>query len=311
MDAGPPLHQTVAQTLAVLTEAAAALSGAGLDSALVLDTITDLIVEHVGDAALAYVIAPNGVDFVIEAGTSSNVGMHATVTSLQGRPPYRVDDDSLVARCARDRETMVIPRVDLRTLPLPDAYRYEYESSPVRSLVYVPLATETEVLGVLAVARNLDTGEPFADADVEITCDLAELATRALANTRLHRELAASTALFETAFHSAPIGMALVSMTDDLGRLVQVNASLAEMTGYTETELLSMRVPDLFPPEARVRIEDDLHTASTGTPSDARALGRLVRRDGTQIEARVDARGVVVPGRPAHIGLMQVQMEAR
>lgn len=297
------------ETLAVLTEASAALTGAGLDTPVVLDTITDLLVEHIGDAAIAYVIAPNGTDFEIEAVTTNDPGMASEVRRLQARPPYRIDDDSFVARCARGRETLVLPRVDLRTLQpaLPAAYRIEYTHAPIRSLIYVPLVTGAETLGVLAVARTLDEGEPFDYAEVELTCDLAELATKTLVNSRLHRDIASSTALFEAAFVSAPIGMALVSTTDDLGRFVRVNASLVELTGYTEAELLGMRVPDLFPARLRERIETDLHEAATGSPSGARALGRLVHRDGTEIEARVDARAVRVPGRPAHIGLMQVQ----
>lgn len=118
----------------------------------------------------------------------------------------------------------------------------------------MPLCTESETLGVLTVTRVLNAREPMTDADLELLCDLGELATRSLANSRLHRDLADATALFETAFRSAPIGMALVSITDDPGRIVRVNDAMTMATGHSGHELLSMHVTALFPAHSAIAL---------------------------------------------------------
>lgn len=298
------------QHLAVLTEASAALTGAGLDPHVVLDTITDLLVEHMGDSALVYVLGANGVDFEVGAITSRNPEAVVVAQQAETAAHRVIDDDSFVARCARQKAPILLPRVDLLELdpPLPPAYRKVIESTPIRSLAYVPLINREDVLGVLTVTRILPLWEPMDEADLDLLCDLAELASSAVASTRVHRDLAYSTALFETAFHAAPIGMALVSVDDDPGRLVRVNASMSDMTGYSAAELLAMRVAALFPADVQQRIEDGVRSAASGELRTTSTVGRLVRRDGTEVSAQVDARGVQVPGRRARIGLLQVQV---
>ena len=64
---------------------------------------------------------------------------------------------------------------------------------------------------------------------------------------RRHAEaLEESEERFRIAFGHAPIGMALVSPE---GNLMQVNRSLCEIVGYSETELLTMKFQDLSEPE--------------------------------------------------------------
>lgn len=310
MGAGMRDELEAREHLAVLTEASAALTGAGLDTPVVLDTITDLLVEHVGDSAIVFLLATNGVDFEVGSVTSRNARLAPVTQRIEMASRHRIDDGGLLARCAREQVPLLFPHVDLGALdpPLPAGYRDHVDETTLRSLAYVPLVHADETLGVLVVTRILDHVEPIDDADLDLVCDLGELATRSLLNTRLHRDLATSTALFETAFRAAPIGMALVSTTDDPGRIVRVNASMTKVTGYTEDELLAMRVPALFPADVERRIEADLRAAASGELTTAGTVGRLVTRDGTEVMARVDARGVQVPSRPAHIGLLQIQV---
>lgn len=302
------------QGLAVLTEASAALRNAGLETPVVLDTITSLLVEHVADTAIVYLLADNGIDIEVGALTSRSSAVMPAVVERESTVQYRIDGPAPIERCVREAKPLRFPVVDLTTLvSLPDSYRRMLEADPMRSIVYLPLMTGTEALGVLVVTRGLQEHGPISDAEFELACDLAWIAARALASAKLHREVARSTALFETAFHAAPIGMALVSTTADPGRLMQVNAALTEATGYSESELLGMRVPQLFPPEARPQIEGDLRSAAAGRPEESQSRhvrGHLICRDGTAVSAQIDACGVAVPGRPSRIGLLQVQVLA-
>jgi diguanylate cyclase (GGDEF)-like protein/PAS domain S-box-containing protein len=59
-----------------------------------------------------------------------------------------------------------------------------------------------------------------------------------------HDRTTASEARFRSAFDDAPIGIALVDLD---GRFSRVNPSLCATTGYSEPELLAMRIQDLAP----------------------------------------------------------------
>jgi hypothetical protein len=73
-------------------------------------------------------------------------------------------------------------------------------------------------------------------------------------------ELNESRERFTKAFNDAATGMAVTSASqNDLGRFLEVNASLCEMTGYSEEELLQKRFADLTHPDD---LPQDLEGAS-------------------------------------------------
>src|SRR5437867_11759138 len=78
----------------------------------------------------------------------------------------------------------------------------------------------------------------------------AELADQTDALRQTTESLPESQERFHSAFHSAAIGMALVSPE---GRCLQVNDSLCEIVGYSESELLATTLQAITHP-------DDLET---------------------------------------------------
>jgi diguanylate cyclase (GGDEF)-like protein/PAS domain S-box-containing protein len=62
-----------------------------------------------------------------------------------------------------------------------------------------------------------------------------------------HQRTIASEARFRSAFDDAPIGIALIDLD---GRFTRVNTSMCATTGYSEEELLRMRIQDLAPADA-------------------------------------------------------------
>ena len=67
-----------------------------------------------------------------------------------------------------------------------------------------------------------------------------------------HDRTIASETRFRSAFEDAPIGIALIDLD---GRFSRVNASLCVTTGYSESELLGMRIQDLAPTDERDHLD--------------------------------------------------------
>lgn len=102
---------------------------------------------------------------------------------------------------------------------------------------------------------------------------------------------------FQKTFVDAPVGM---MMTDGEGRYIRVNRAMCEFTGYSESELLSMRYGDLTDPEDAAQ-EDLAAQNPTGARYQSFQIEKRYRRkDGCEVWALVfvlrifDASGAVL-----------------
>ncbi|MFO7273039.1 MAG: GAF domain-containing protein [Sphaerobacter thermophilus] len=135
-----------------------------------------------------------------------------------------------------------------------------------RSSIVVPLIARDRTLGVISFILT-EPGREYGPSDIALAEELAQRVAIAVDNALLHRELAraveqqaASLALFDTLFASAPVGLALLDR--DL-RYVRVNDAIAAMNGLPPEAHLGKTVRDLFPhlaPEIEPRIRHVLET---------------------------------------------------
>jgi diguanylate cyclase (GGDEF)-like protein/PAS domain S-box-containing protein len=95
--------------------------------------------------------------------------------------------------------------------------------------------------------------------------------------------------LFESAFHYAAIGMALVG-TD--GRFLRVNRSLCDLLGYTDAELLRLTFQDITHPEDLNSDLEQLQKLAYGEIETYRMDKRYFHRDGHEIWARLSVSAV-------------------
>lgn len=92
-------------------------------------------------------------------------------------------------------------------------------------------------------------------------------------------------------------GPVAIFVADDDGRYLAVNAYACELLGYTRSEFLDLRVPDVaVDPEAEANYSEMRRTGShTG-------LSRLRRSDGSEIEMHFRASQTTVGGMRVYIG---------
>ncbi|MFY9611250.1 MAG: EAL domain-containing protein [Blastocatellia bacterium] len=148
---------------------------------------------------------------------------------LIGPPAFKSDP---LFRPARAR----LPRVD----PI-----VGFMAAPLAGIVAMLIGTNgffaiIAVAPILAVILFVLFGNLIALRQAEASTTEAKEAKRYLVAVKESEEL------FRSAFDHAPIGMGLVSQA---GRWLQVNSSLCEIVGYSESELLEMDFQSLTHPE--------------------------------------------------------------
>ncbi|MHB2016609.1 MAG: PAS domain S-box protein [Candidatus Xenobia bacterium] len=89
---------------------------------------------------------------------------------------------------------------------------------------------------------------------------------------------------FRSVFHTLPIGMTLV---DSNYRVLEVNEAMCRMLGYTELELMSMRVFDWTHPDDREATREAAGPAFAGQVPSFSFEKRFVRRDGEVLSVHV------------------------
>ena len=117
-------------------------------------------------------------------------------------------------------------------------------------------------------------------------------------------ELKQSEERFRSAFGYAPIGMALVTPS---GQWLQVNASLCQILGYSEPELLGIPFPAITHPDDLSALMSEVHRVLDGNAISAQIEKRYVHRLGRHVWALL---GISLirdsQGRPMHL-IFQIQ----
>ncbi|WP_285623898.1 sensor domain-containing diguanylate cyclase [Kineosporia sp. NBRC 101677] len=111
---------------------------------------------------------------------------------------------------------------------------------------------------------------------------------------RTQEELAESEKRFRLAFDTAPMGMAMVSLSSTQpGRFLRVNDALSEFAGMGPAELLRATVGDLLEdPEHYEQSQDNLLRLKSGELDTVTTVRRLNRPDGAERWGRVSASAV-------------------
>jgi diguanylate cyclase (GGDEF)-like protein/PAS domain S-box-containing protein len=110
-------------------------------------------------------------------------------------------------------------------------------------------------------------------------------------------ELENSEAMLRVAVDTAPVGIALLSVSGpDQGRLLRVNRALCRFTGRTEEELLAGSLPDLAPAGERPEVAQLFSAVLTGSVAEQTVDLRLAAADGRVLDAEVSAALVQLQG---------------
>ena len=174
---------------------------------------------------------PEGLITVFNSGAERMLGYRAA--EMIGTSPERLHDpDEMAARAA---ELGVQPGYGV-FLELPARGRPE-----IRRWTYLTADGRRLIASITVSAMHGPCGR--VTGFIEVGTDITQQVSAEVA-------LEESDLLFRNMFHYAPNGIMLFGIgNDNLGRFLQVNPALARLTGYSQDQLLGMRMGDLVAPD--------------------------------------------------------------
>jgi len=113
---------------------------------------------------------------------------------------------------------------------------------------------------------------------------------------------------FRTAFEDAPIGVALLSVeAETTGRLLQLNSSLCQITGYSTSELLGMTLDEITHPDDVAEEKPHARKLLAGEIPNYRIEKRYLRKDGGAVWVTHNASTVHDASGKLLYGIAQVE----
>lgn len=186
----------------------------------------------------------------------ASVGLPQEYVCAIARMPIGGPRGGCCGTAAERGEVVIIE--DMRTHPLWQPYRELSERFGLRAVWTVPIVgRDGKVLATLATYYR-DPYRPSPE-QLELVKAYAQHAAVAIENARLYEQLARSEEKFAKAFRSSPDGITITALAD--GRLIDVNESFLERSGYRREEVLGRTTIELniwADPEDRARMVQSL-----------------------------------------------------
>lgn len=245
----------------------------GAASILDLDILTGMILEemtatmHIQRAALFLKQEESG-----EFRLSGQRGLeHVSVAKLR-------KDHPVVSWLAKRKQVLAGQEVDM--IPQFKALWTE-ERAGLDSLevqLFVPLVAREALIGVLVVGPKLSE-MPYSPDEQRTLTTLANQTAVAIENARLHRETLEAKERIETIVKQAFAGIMVV---DSDMRIVTVNPEVEAISGHSTTELVGIRLPDVFGPELwgeKSLLASVMASGKRVAPSEVILVGKSGARD--------------------------------
>ncbi len=152
---------------------------------------------------------------------------------------YPIREAGVWVDCVHQRRPVL--HNDYATLPhrkgLPDGH------APVVRELTVPVIQHERIVAIIGVGNKPN---PYTEHDVQLVSDFAHLVLDIIARKRAEEALRDSEARWHSYIEHAPYA---IYLADETGHYLEANPEACRSTGYTEAELLTMRIADLLPAE--------------------------------------------------------------
>jgi PAS domain S-box-containing protein len=166
------------------------------------------------------------------------------------------------------------------------------EDDASEAMIFAPLLTRENVIGVMTVWRDKTVSGPFAQSDLDFVIGLARQAAIAIENARLFAEIQQQKQFFDALIDASPVAI----VQEDLNEHVTSwNPAAETLFGYTREEAVGRHVDDLVANRPDIRQDADRYTRAT-TQGAAHGIGRRTRKDGQLVDVEFFGVPIIMGG---------------
>ncbi|MDI3561904.1 ATP-binding sensor histidine kinase [Bradyrhizobium sp. Arg816] len=240
-----------------------------------IDTLMRTAIEQAG-AERGLLIVPHGAEPRIEAEAASDSG--TVIVHLRDQPVTAIAlPESVLHYVLRSHASVILGDAAADPSSANDPYVRQRQA---RSVLCLPLVTQTKLIGVLYLENNL-APHVFAPARIAVLKLLASQAAISLENSRLYSDLQEREAKIRRLVDANIIG---IFIWDFEGRIIEANDTFLGMVGYDREDLLGhrMRWTELTPSEWREhdpKFVAEVKSTGTARPHEKEYL----RKDGSRV----------------------------
>jgi diguanylate cyclase (GGDEF)-like protein/PAS domain S-box-containing protein len=250
-----------------------------------LTTLAGAALEHAADSQARFrALIQNASDVIAIVDAEGHVSyISPSVKRITGFAPEDVvgRDLTMLAPSARDQmsEALTTALQDALARPMVEVLALGADGAPVHlQLTYTNLFSTPSISGIVVNAHDV-TERRRADA---------------------------AASMFQIAFESAPIGMAMTSVRPDrAGTFLRVNEALADMLGYERSELEGINIRDLTHPDDQGADSDALARMASGASVSHEVEKRYRHADGRWVWVHLKA-SVVFDGPDPDFAISQM-----
>ncbi len=226
----------------LLIEAGAVLA-TSLDPATTIRQVARLTVPRLADLCVIDLCDEEEGLLADGVVASPDAELERGLQALRDRFPLDLHGRHPVARVIRSGDPELLPELSESTLRgFGDAQAHvEFMiANRYRTAIVAPLAARNRTLGAISLLR-LGPGDPYTQAELELTCELARRAALAIDNSRLYSKLRD----LQQRLEAMLTGLAeAVTVTDRTGRTVFANRAALELIGGLSLQQLLDAEPE-------------------------------------------------------------------
>ena len=254
----------------------------------------EIVLEKMLDMLMRTAIEQAGAErglLIIASGTGPRIAAEAImghdtiVVSLHDQPMTTTAlPATIVQTVLRTQETVIVNDAAAEPVLATDPYLRQHQ---VRSILCLPLITQTKLIGVLHLENNL-APSVFTLGRISVLRLVASQAAIALENTRLYHDLAEREAKIRRLIENNITGICIWDLD---GAIHDANDAFLRMIGYNREDLVAARLhwTDLTPPEWREQYEQWWTPELKSTGSVQPYEKEYFRKDGSRVPVLVSS----------------------